>query len=202
MPFRESPYQQIKGINPMSEEEAKLRNHYRLSYDEDGRLSEYSFQLNDNLKNPGPHWYTEPGFIVAAKTKVLWKGKQEIRHYFDLANKRVSVDGVWEEVITYNAQGHRSSMKYFDEQGKAAENQNGVHHYSWKNHDALSVVESRYNKDGKATPTRDRFEYLTVKLNFNTQGWLVRIEHIDGHKQDLQGLHRQRRYACRSLLRG
>lgn len=178
MPFRESPFQQIKGINPMSAEKAQGTNHYKLTYEND-KLVEYSFQLGGSLKSPEQHWYTEPGFIVAPKTKVIWGENKEIRQYFDAANKRVAIDGVWEEVISYDNQGRRIAMKYFDDEGNPAENINGVHHYQWQSHNKLSVVETRFNKAGNPTPTRPRFEYLTVRLNFNDRGWLQKIEHLD-----------------------
>ena len=179
MPFRESPYIQIKGVNPMSAEQAKSTNHYRLVYDESNRLVEYSFRVGDQLKDPSHHWYTEPGFIMAPKTIITWQGNKEIRAYYNAAGKRISVGSVWEEIVQYNNKGQRVFLVYNNEEGQPAENHNGVYHYLWSHHDKNSVVESRFNADGKPVATRDRFEYLTVRLNYNDEGWLSLIEHLD-----------------------
>ena len=82
MPFRESPYQQTKGINPMTAEEAQTFNHYRLDYDQNQRLTQITFGIGDKLKDPSHHWYTEPSFIHAPMTKIFWH-RNKIKNILD-----------------------------------------------------------------------------------------------------------------------
>ena len=185
MPFRESPYQQTKGINPMSASEAQTINHYRLDYDQSQRLTQITFGIGNKLKDPSHHWYTEPSFIHAPMTKIFWQSNQEERQYFDVTGSRIQVGKVWRSVYRYDTAGNRISLHYYDREGKPVDNEVGIHRYAWNSHADTSVVERRYNTLDEPQVTRERFEYLTVKLNFNQQERLTLIQHFAEDEQTL-----------------
>ena len=63
VPFRETPFADMIGINPLSQKEASERNHYRFEYDRAGRVIKAGFYLGDKLRDlnhTANHFFLSP----------------------------------------------------------------------------------------------------------------------------------------------
>lgn len=174
LPFRETPFSTLKGIHPISAEEARTRKHFKFEYDTEGRPVRVSFMQGErvvNLNNSANYYFFAP------QLRIEYGAKTETRSFFDKHGNRIAVSGdVFQELYRLDERGYRRSLEFYDVDGKPAENSWGVARYEWTLLDDGSVVEKRYGFDGELAELRDGFPFYEVRFQYGPNGWLALMQ--------------------------
>lgn len=175
--FRESPVSEHKGIYPISKQESKEVAHYRFSYDEDGRVTEISHRIGDDLIADNGNWDTFTWW--ASKLTVEYGDNNEIVTYFNRYDEISPALGrVTQSVYELDEQGRRIRM-YFLNEGEPAENHWNVHRYEWEHKGNGTIIEKRFNLDDEPATLRPNLTFYTVELQYGDDDLLDFMFHID-----------------------
>lgn len=175
--FRETPYSDIKGANYVTKSEANNVKHFEFDYDEQGRLIESRYVLNDELITFNDR------FVRAPKIKISYQDSLEIRTFYNEYGHRTLVSGdVYETRITLNDKGERKSLTFYDLNGKPIENDFGIASYKWQIAPNGDLIESRYNLKDELVRNRPEFQYMITRFSFDENDMLTEMTNlgIDG----------------------
>lgn len=173
LPFRETPFADIKGIFPLTEAQAQNRKHYVLRHDGLGRVTEMKFVLNENVvalninKNVVTH---------APHIKIQYTDNKEIRSFFDQFNKPTLSNGAYREVFELDDNGQRKSLYFLNEQDQRVSNNWDIFEYKWEIDKRGTVVEQRFNQRGQPAEIRPGFPFFCIKLHYDQRGYLAMME--------------------------
>lgn len=173
MPFRETPYADIKGIFPLSESQAQGRKHYIISYDHLHRVVEVRFVLNNDVvplninKNVVTH---------APHIKIEYQDDQEIRRFYDQYGNPSLSNGAFKEVYRLDELGQRISLHFLDDEGERISSGWGIYEYIWTTDDKGTVTEQRFDETGEPAEIRPGFPFYCLKLHYDQRGFLAMME--------------------------
>ncbi|WMS88929.1 hypothetical protein [Pleionea litopenaei] len=174
--FRESPYASYRGIHAVEEKLPKDLAHYQFQYDQQGRVIDIAYQINDRLIRDNQVW---DSFIwFAPRVSIRYESNKEIHQYYDLSNNQVAVHGqVYQAEYALNKQGERVSLKFYDQSGAPVESEWNIHRYEWR-HANGKVYEKRFNLDNEQQPLRPVLEFYEVELEYNQKGQLAFMRNL------------------------
>ncbi|MDD7916051.1 hypothetical protein [Polaribacter ponticola] len=178
--FRETPYSETKGRIPLTEEETKNVNHFKLNYDAQNRLILIEYQYNKNLIDLSRSGLLDGKRALASKTEITYAENTETRLFFDVDNKQTTNGmGVFKEVYTYNKKGKRVGLKYYNKNDEPINNSWNIFEYTWKHIDNNSVLETRKDKNGVNVTMRPYYKFHNVLYKFNDKGLLLSMNNVD-----------------------
>ena len=175
--FVETPLSYIKGSVPLKKDVALHRNHYRFSYDSQNKLVSIAFYNGSVPKNPN---HTANLFTLAHRMEFSYQSDSEKVTFFGTNGKQISVLGNCSEfVFNLNKLGFKESLHFLDASSDRVENSWDIFEYKWEYLNDGTVVEDRFNKQGKQVSIRPGFEFYRLKLYFNTRGHIALMQNID-----------------------
>ncbi|WP_154223466.1 hypothetical protein [Marinicella rhabdoformis] len=167
--FRETPFSPYQGIHPIDKKEAKETAHYRFEYDDQGRVTSVAHMIGKQIINDNGNWDTFIWF--APKVSMTYKKHQEIHHYHNTKDERISAHGkVYQATYQLNSEGKRISLSFTDEQGQASENAWGINRYQWQHKDAQNIIEKRFDLKNTQKPLRPVFPFYETHMTFDHKG--------------------------------
>ena len=165
--FSETPYDVIKGIYPITAEEAKTINNYTFTYNEDGKLSSLAFMRGDLLLG-----YSNMGF---AKLEISYTDSAEVHRFFDKNNNPVENDGVFAFVYKLDEKGNRIGLSFLDKDGNVASNSNKIAYYIWKVLPDGMVKENRFNNEDIEVVMNPNCPFYELRFSYDENGYCVRL---------------------------
>ncbi len=176
IPLRESPYPSKQGVIRLTKEEAMERNHYQFTFDKNLKLKSISFYLGNELINPN---HTSNYFFTTSQQKFEYIDNLEIRTFFDRFGNQRTQRRAFKEIYTLDSFGRYKSLSFEDKSGNQIENSWGISKYEWDIQNDGSVIEKRYNLKGEDKSLRPGFEFYTIRLYFEQNGFLALMQNID-----------------------
>ena len=173
LPFRETPFADIRGSYPMTEGESRTRKHFELTKDPEGRVIEMKFKQGEKVV---PLNVSRNAVTHSSHVKIRYEGNQEIRTYFDTEGNPTLANGVYKSVFTLDNYGNRTSLSFMDFEGKQIESSWGVYRYDWTVDKRGTVTEQRFDKTGKPVSIRPGFPFYCLKLHYDQRGLLALME--------------------------
>ena len=170
--FSESPFDQIAGLHAITAAEADDINHYKLTYDDEGRLSSVEYCRGDELL-PG----SETG---APKVTITYEGNLEIHHFFNLEGESIERSGFFAAEYTLNEDGVREGLRFLDKEGNAVENRNGVAWYEWKVLANGQLKENRFNMEGEETVLNEFCPFYELRFTYDDNGFVTNMANFQG----------------------
>ncbi len=175
--FVETPLSYIKGSMPLKKDVALQRNHYRFSYDSQNTLVSIAFYNGSVPKNPN---HTANLFTLAHRMEFTYQSYSEKVTFYGSNGKQISVLGNCSEfILNLNKLWFRESLHFLDASSNRVENSWDIFEYKWEYLNDGTVVEDRFNKQGKQVSIRPGFEFYRLKLYFNTRGHIALMQNID-----------------------
>jgi len=175
--FRESPYAPHKGLHRISADRANSTNHYRFEYWEDGRIHRITFGLGDHLRRQN---HTANYFWYTSVELYEYSGDRQLVTYQDEWGEPTRVRGeVAVSKYSLDDQGRRVELRYLGEDSEPVENDWGIHRYHWRHLNDGSIIESRFDLAGKAVPIRPGFEFETIRIAYDVNGYTRLMQHVD-----------------------
>jgi len=175
--FVETPLSYIKGSVPLKEDVALQRNHYRFSYNSQNKLFSIAFYNGATPKNPN---HTANLFTLTHRMEFSYTDSSEKVTFFNTSGKQISVLGdCMEFIFKLNKLGFRESLHFLDTIGNRVENSWNIFEYKWEYLNNGTVLEDRFNKQGKQVSIRPGFKFYKLKLYFNTLGHITLMQNID-----------------------
>lgn len=188
MVFRESPIEDYRGRYEIDATTAKDVIHFRFHYDDKNRLIEVSRRVGDQLtQNDGSF----PGFFWwAPRVKIEYSPGRETRWFTDVAGERTAAHGkVFRMEFSLDAQGRRSRLNYFDQDGKPVDCEWGIHEYRWTHPAKGVVIEERSNLTGEPATMRSDLLFQRVRLEFGKDDLLDFVYNIDANGELVDNPH-------------
>ena len=138
--FSETPWDIEKGLHPLTAEDAKTVNNYKLTYNEKSQLISVEYNRNDVLLD-----YSSIG---AAKVTYTYEGNKQAKHFFNEKNKPIQNGGASVFEYTLDDSGIRIAMRYLDDKNAPVENRNKINNYQWTKLPDGMIKEVRFNLAG------------------------------------------------------
>ena len=173
MPFRETPFADLRGIYPISAEQSATHKHYRFVYDALNRPVEVSFRLGDELQNLN---VSRNALTFVPVTRIRYENGKEIRTFFDRFMNPTLANGVFREEYKIDNDGNRISLRFFDVGDNPIESNWGIHAYDWSVDKRGTVTETRAGIDGEPVSIRPHFPFYCLKLHYDQRGLLALME--------------------------
>ena len=178
--FRETPFSETKGRIQLTEKETKNVNYFKLNYDSLKRLILVEYKYKKNLISLNRSGILDGKRALASKTKITYTENTETRLFFDVDNKPTTNGmGVFKEVYSYNKNGKRVGLKFYDKNDNLINNSWNVSEYTWKHFNNNSVLETRKDKNGVNTTMRPYYKFHNVLYKFNDKGLLISMNNVD-----------------------
>ncbi len=175
IPLRESPYPGKQGVIRLTKDEAMELNHYQFVYNKNFKLKSISFCLGNELINPN---HTSNYFFTTSQQKFEYIDNLEIRTFFDRFGNQRTQRKAFAEIYTLDALGKYKSLHFEDDNGNQIENSWGISKYEWEIQNDGSVIENRHNLKGEDKALRPGFEFYTIRLHFDQNGFLALMQNI------------------------
>lgn len=173
MPFRETPFADLRGIYPMTEAETRTRKHYRFAYDSYGRPIEVSFRLGDRIQDLN---ISRNALTFTPVIRIRYEDGREVRTFFDRSMNPTLSNGAYREVYELDQDGNRASLRFFDVDGARTESNWGVFTYEWSVDRRGTVTENRFDRSGEPVSIRPHFPFYCLKLHYDQRGLLALME--------------------------
>lgn len=177
LPFRETPFADIKGIHPLPVEQARILKHFELARDALGRVTEVRFRQGEHTV---PLNISRNAVTHAPHIRISYEGDREIRHFFDENGNPALANGVFREIYTRDEAGNRTSLIFEDFEGERTTSDWGIYEYRWAVDSRGTVTEQRFDRDGNPTAIRPGFPFYCLKLHYDQRGYLAMMENY-GH---------------------
>lgn len=177
LPFRESPFDDLRGIIPIAAKQAAVRNHYLFEYDSLGRPIKVSFRLGNTLRDPN---HTANLFFNSSVIAIRYENDKEIRTFFNRFGQPVSIWGnVFREIYELDNLGFRKRLYFEDKEGKRIENEWKIASYIWDIQKNGIVIEDRFNLKGEQVVMRPILKFFKLRFFYNSHGLLALMQNID-----------------------
>lgn len=177
LPFRESPFDDLKGIIPLTTKQAAGRNHYLFEYDSLGRPIKVSFRLGNSLRDPN---YTANLFFLSSVIAIRYENNREIRTFFNRFGQPITVRGnVFKEIYELDNLGFRKRLYFEDKEGNRIENEWKIASYTWDIQNNGIVIEDRFNLKGEQVIMRPVLKFFKLRFSYNSNGFLALMQNID-----------------------
>lgn len=167
--FSETPYDTEKGTHPLTADEAKTVNNYKLTYDDSGRLVSVEFVRNDVLLG-----YASMGGAAKITYEYTPDNKQ-IKRFFNKSNEQIESGGVYTHEYTLDAKGIRTGLKFYGKDGAPIEDRNTIHSWVWSILPDGMVRELRYNLAGVETVMNPFCPFFELRFSYNDKGYVTRL---------------------------
>lgn len=175
--FVETPLSYFKGSIPLSREVALTRNHYRFVYDDQHRLKSLAFYNGERPRAPN---HTANLFTLAHRLAFTYTDTTETIAFFNTSGKPIGVlGGCFQFVYQLNELGFRESLHFADAAGQRMENSWNIYRYEWQYASDGTVIEDRFDREGKPVSIRPGFKFYRLRLHFNPAGHIALMQQID-----------------------
>lgn len=165
--FSETSYDQIRGIYPLTSDEAKTINNYTLTYNDAGKPVSVAYMRGDQLLG-----YSNMG---CAKIEISYNDSTEVHHFFDKNGEPTIADNVFAYVYKLDGNGNRIGLSFLDKEGKAASNYNNIAWYDWKVLPDGMVQEKRYNSEGVEVIMNPFCPFFELRFSYDENGYCTRM---------------------------
>lgn len=163
----------IKGILPISAEQAEKESHYVFHYDGEGRITEI---INNKYGRFRRHPLTHFG---AHKITFDYQGSKEVRTYFDIKGKPMkNIRGVHKEVFSLDTSGFKRKLDFYDKDNQPVESNWKIANYTWQQQDGL-VVEQRFDLKGEAKALSPYFAFGTTGIIYDNNANPIKHINLD-----------------------
>ncbi len=179
MIFRSSPYGALQGRHPVTKEDIGYGQYYRFIRNNKGQVIRIERWFGKAIAKGG---YSRFGAIASAASVTFdYKDHQIIRRYWDENNQpMVNYWGVTEEIFTLDDLGHKKTLTYKDMNGQRVADSRGVWITKWDvSQDGKTVVEDRFDKDGKSGRLNEFLDFGRIKMFFDEHGLRWETWNID-----------------------
>lgn len=173
MPFRETPFADLRGIYPISAEQSVNYKHYRFVYDALDRPIEVSFRFGDEIQDLN---ISRNALTFAPITRINYESGREVRTFFDRFMNPTLANGVFREVYEADDDGNRVSLKFYDVEDRQIESDWDISAYGWSVDRRGTVTESRSDINGEPVSIRPNFPFYCLKLHYDQRGLLALME--------------------------
>ncbi|WP_299180168.1 S41 family peptidase [uncultured Aquimarina sp.] len=178
--FRETPYSKTEGRIPITKDESKNTNHFKLTYDASNRLILIEYLYKNKLIELNRSGILDGKRGLASKTKIEYIGNEEIRTFFNSDGEPTTNGmGVFKEVYAYNKEGKRVSLRFYDKNDAPINNTWKIFEYKWKHIKTNTVLETRKDISGANVPMRPYYKFYNVVYKFNANGILLAMNNVD-----------------------
>ncbi len=174
LPFRETPFADLKGIHPITRDQARAKNHFRFEYDGEGRLIRVTFLLGDIPRPLNDH--TDNFFFQTPRVDIAYEDGRETRRFFDEHGNPAGMRGVFREVYELDDLGYRKRLTFYNSAGERIENDWGIAEYVWTIQKNGLVIEDHFNLAGEVVPKRPNLPFMRLRLHYGPSGWLALME--------------------------
>ena len=178
LPFRETPYADFVGIHPITKLQATGIKHYEITYDEQGRPVKVAQKVGEEVipffKDLNIH------YLKAPVTLFHYESDKEIRHFTDDKGDTISVDEgtTYREVFINNKMGQKEELRFENKIGDLVNNSWGIARYAWKVLRDGTVVEKRFDKDGKMVQMHPGLDFYVVHFKYRPDGFVDEMLHM------------------------
>jgi len=173
MPFRETPFADLRGIYPITAEQSRKHSHYRFVYDAHGRPVEVSFRLGDDIRNLN---ISRNALTFTPVIRIKYQDGMEIRTFFDRFMNPTLANGVFRELYEVDEDGNRISLRFYDVEDARIESGWGIYAYEWSVDRRGTVTETRSDSQGEPLSIRPHFPFYCLKLHYDQRGLLALME--------------------------
>lgn len=168
-----TPRMELKGLYPISSVTADDVAHYKFSYDKEGRVIEI---INSHPSVRGKHPLADLGVY---RVQIEYDNNLETRTYYNKENIRTSnLRKVAKEVYTYNNDGFKTGLTFYDLNDAPIESGWNVAKYVWSPKDEL-VLEERYDLQGKPQVLAPFFTLDKTLIEYNDKGFITAQYNVD-----------------------
>ena len=159
-----SPHVDIKGIHEIDAQEAARSAHYVFKYTADHQLAEI---INHNYHRIKRHPLATIG---AYRTVFSYDTNSETRIFFDIKGNRMTNDrGVYKEVYTYDKNGFKYALDFYDENDQPMNSNWNISTYRWSKNKKL-VIEKRYDLGNTLMDISPYFEFGITGILYRKDG--------------------------------
>ncbi|WP_375202251.1 hypothetical protein [Hyphococcus sp.] len=171
LPFRESPFADLRGVHPIMRAKAMAQNHFRFEYDGEGRPIRVTFLLGDTPRPLNDH--TDNFFFQTPRVDIFYEEGRETRRFFDEHGNPAKMRGVFREVYELDHLGYRQRLTFYNSDGERIENSWGIAEYVWVIEKDGLVIEDHFNLAGEVVPKRPNLPFMRLRLHYGPAGWLA-----------------------------
>ncbi|WP_374659021.1 hypothetical protein [Inhella sp.] len=179
--FWESPVQALRPQSAISAAEAQTRSHFRVRRDEQGRITEFSYRLGDEIRDI--EGFSGNLYLSAPLTRIRYEGDTEVHTFFNRFGHPIEVAGRSKSIYRTDRFGRYLSLRYENAKGEPAANAWGVREYRWIYPADGSVIEDRVDAKGTRLVHRGGFEFKRIRMVFDPRGHLSLMQNIDAEGQ-------------------
>ncbi|MFC2137686.1 hypothetical protein ACFLTE_05875, partial [Bacteroidota bacterium] len=170
--FTETPWDQIRGANKISAEEAKNTNNYTFTYNDSLQLIQVDYCRGDSL--------LEYSRLGASRVVISYEDNREIRHYFNDKNEPVTVNGeVFKSVYEMDENGFRTGLKFYSKEDEQIENRNKIAYYTWSRTPMGMIKENRYTLAGEETVLNEFCPFYELRFSYDENGIVKRMANYE-----------------------
>jgi YD repeat-containing protein len=173
MPFRETPFADLRGIYPITAAQSGTRKHFRFVYDALGRPIEVSFRLGDRIQDLN---ISRNAVTFTPVIHISYEDGKETRTFFDRFMNPTLANGVFREVYKLDKDGNRVALEFFDVEGTRIESDWDIYAYEWSVDRRGTVTETRFDSEGEPVSIRPHFPFYCLKLHYDQRGLLALME--------------------------
>lgn len=170
--FSETPFDKNMGLHAITAEEAVKINHYKFSYDDEGRLVSLEYCRGDELLDGSDSG--SPRILIS------YEGNKEIHHYFSREGESRKRAGYFTAEYELDDDGIRKGLKFLDKEGNPVENRNGIAWYEWKILANLQLKETRFNLKGEETVLNEFCPFYELRFTYDEKGFVTNMANYQG----------------------
>ena len=165
----------IKGILPISQNEAQQQSHYIFKYNDKGKLTEI---INNTYNNVKLHPLTH---FAAKRVEFTYSKGKEVRKFYDVNDVLMpNIRGVYQEVYQIDENGFVHQLNFYDDRNEAMESRWKIAEYRWHKHKEL-VIEQRFNLNNEKQPLSPYFLFDDTGIEYDADGNPIRHYNLDNN---------------------
>lgn len=178
-----SLHAEIKGINPISEQQASSQPHYIFNYGDKGQIIEIENNFyNSRRLHPLTHFGVK--YI-----EFSYGDGQQTREYFDVNRQPMNnIRGVQKEVYRVDDTGFIYQLKFFDKDSQPVESRWNIAEYKWHKKGNL-VVEQRFNLKGEKQPLSPYFPFNDTAIEYGANNEPYRHYNLNEEFEIIENEH-------------
>jgi len=168
-----TPRMELKGLHPISVVTAERVAHYKFTYNKEQKVIEL---INSHPSARGKHPLSDIG---AYRVQIDYEDNKEIRTFYNKNGNQVrNKRQVAKEVFTYNKEGFKTGLTFYDEQNQAIASSWEVAEYVWIKY-GDKVIEKRYNLQGQPQVLAPFFTLGTTMIEYGLTGLITAQYNVD-----------------------